>query len=231
MGESLTTFTRDDGVGTGIVLELAEAAGSIFISGPAGLEAFDGKKFIPVIPNDTESFRNLWGLLASRRSGLWFMEDRGIVHISKPNYARSRRAPNSGSPMNYSMHWMDFRPHCSAMAIDPDRSRDSNGRVWFATETDIVRIDPERVRHNRIAPGVVIQAISADGKTYRSVAGLKLPPRTTTAHFTFTATSFTIPDRVRFRIKWKTSTRAGRTLVREGKRRTPTWARGRTGFA
>src|SRR5271170_4504663 len=36
----------------------------------------------PVIPNDTESFRNIWALLASEQSDLWFAEARGFTPTS-----------------------------------------------------------------------------------------------------------------------------------------------------
>jgi hypothetical protein len=52
-------FTEKDGIKTGSVLDIREIVGAIFIAGDRGLAMFDGKQFVPVIPNDTDSFRNI----------------------------------------------------------------------------------------------------------------------------------------------------------------------------
>src|SRR3984957_12142379 len=115
--------------------------------------------------------------------GLWKIE---VSFTSlEPNSTRSRKTPNTKSHTNSLTGWMDFHPLYSAIA----------------TDTDIVWIDAKRILHNRVVPGVVIQSISANGNTYHSVSGLSLPARTTEARMTFTATSLTIPERVRFRYR------------------------------
>lgn len=197
-GEIVAAFTKADGVATGALLEVGEAAGVIFIGGAAGLETFDGRKFIPVIPNDMGSFSDVWGLLGSPRSGIWFMEAHGIAHIPLAELGQLKNNPKHR--VSYELFdGLDGLPSSLQRSGNmPSSIEDSEGRVWFATESDSVWIDPKRISHNRVAPGVIIQSIAANGKKYRPAFGLKLPPRTTAARISFTATSFTIPERVRF---------------------------------
>lgn len=50
-------------------------------------------------------------------------------------------------------------------------------------------------------PPVLIEAVIANGRTYNSSTSLRLPPRTANLQINYTATSLTIPERVRFRYK------------------------------
>ena len=200
--DKLTMYSSRDGIGVGAVLDIREAAGRIFISGEAGVEMFDGNRFVPVLPNDRESFLNNWALIASEQSGLWFAESRGIVQIPKIELEQIKGNPR---------HRVAYKTFdaLDGLSTEPQRSgyrpasmEGADGRIWFATySNDLVWIDPKRILRNPVAPGVFVQSISANGKTYNSLSTVKLAARTTAAHITFTATSLCVPERVRFRYK------------------------------
>jgi signal transduction histidine kinase len=63
----------------------------------------------------------------------------------------------------------------------------------------VVWIDPNRIVRNSVPPGVTVDSIFTNGKTYHPLSALAFPARTTSLRIAFTAASMTIPERVRFR--------------------------------
>lgn len=198
--EKITVFTSNEGVGVRSVVNIQEAAGTIFIGGDEGLDLFSGRRFVPVIPNNRKSFEKVWALLGSNESGLWFAEAQGIVHIALSEIAAIKTDPQH----RVSYDVFDFHDGLPSnpqrYVYSPPSIESPDGRVWFALESGIVWIDPKRIVHNSIAPGVFVDSVSTNGRTYSlPLSKVILPARTTSARIDFTATNMTIPERVRFR--------------------------------
>jgi signal transduction histidine kinase len=75
------------------------------------------------------------------------------------------------------------------------------GRIWFATNHGVAWMDPSSIRRNELAPPVLIQAVTADGRRYEATSSLQLPQRTTSLRIDYTANSLSVPGRVRFRYR------------------------------
>jgi signal transduction histidine kinase/ligand-binding sensor domain-containing protein len=199
--DKFSTFGVKEGVRVGICTGIQEADGAIFIGGEHALEMFDGRNFLPVVPNDREAFEEIWSLLASDRSGLWFAEKRGLVHIPISEI----RQLKSDTRRKVSYEIFDLQDGLSSAlqrsAYRPSSFESPDGRIWFATETGVVWIDPNQMVHNAVAPGVAVDSITVNGKAYNFFSPLTLPARTTSLRIAFTAASMTIPERVRFRFK------------------------------
>jgi signal transduction histidine kinase len=83
----------------------------------------------------------------------------------------------------------------------PSAVQTTDGRIWFATATGVAWINPKRIVRNTIPPPVLIESVIANGRKYDNTTFLRLPPRTANLQIAYTATSLTIPERVRFRYK------------------------------
>ena len=83
----------------------------------------------------------------------------------------------------------------------PSAVQTTDGRIWFATTTGLAWINPRRIVRNTVPPPVLIESVIANGKKYDISTSLRLPPRTANLQIAYTATSLTIPERVRFRYK------------------------------
>ena len=57
-------------------------------------------------------------------------------------------------------------------------ARSVDGRLWFANQSAVQVIDPDRLPHNTLRPPVQIEGIEADRKEFPPAAGLRLPPLT-----------------------------------------------------
>jgi signal transduction histidine kinase/ligand-binding sensor domain-containing protein len=78
-------------------------------------------------------------------------------------------------------------------------ARTSNGQLWFANDSVLQMIDPGRLTINSLAPLVHVEEVIADRKRYLPGPSLRLPPYTRNLEIDYTAPSFAIPQRVRFR--------------------------------
>jgi signal transduction histidine kinase len=83
----------------------------------------------------------------------------------------------------------------------PSAVQTTDGRIWFATTTGVAWINPKRILRNAVPPPVFIESVIANGRKYDTSTLLKLPPRVANLQIGYTATSLTIPERVRFRYK------------------------------
>jgi signal transduction histidine kinase/ligand-binding sensor domain-containing protein len=76
----------------------------------------------------------------------------------------------------------------------------SDGKMWFQGFSGGPSvIDPQHLPSNRITPAVHIERITANGKTYDALNGLRLPPRIRDLKIDYTALSFVAPEKVQFR--------------------------------
>ena len=199
--DKFTTFGAKEGVRLGVCAGIQEVDGTVFFGGEHALEMYDGGNFLPVVPNDREAFENIWSLLGSDRSGLWFAETRGIVHVPASEIREVKNDPKH----RVSYELFDFHDglpsELQRSGYRPSSFEGTDGKIWFAAEGGVVWIDPARIRHNSIAPGVAVDSITANGKAYNFFSPLTLPAKTTSLSIAFTAASMTAPERVRFRFK------------------------------
>jgi signal transduction histidine kinase len=83
----------------------------------------------------------------------------------------------------------------------PEVSKSADGRLWFASSDKVQMIDPSRTYTNPIPPPVFVEEVIADRKNYLPGVGLRLPPLTRDLEIDYTALSFVVPQKVRFRYK------------------------------
>jgi signal transduction histidine kinase/ligand-binding sensor domain-containing protein len=168
--------------------------------GGAKLVYFDGKNFHELVPFDADAFK-VWGIQETPDGSLWLAENRGVVHISSPEVIKFLD--------NYS-HRVQYDLYDSLGGLPGSfhdvaaRSREvegSDGRLWFAATKGVAWLDPTSISKNKLPPPVSIRSVDADGKHYAPEAELVLPPRPVNLKIAYTALSFSIPSRVRFRYK------------------------------
>jgi signal transduction histidine kinase/ligand-binding sensor domain-containing protein len=80
-------------------------------------------------------------------------------------------------------------------------ARTPDGRLWFANGVLLQMIDPDHLSWNALPPPVHVEGVIADRKNYSPRHDLTLPPLTRDLEIDYTALSFAIPQKVRFRYK------------------------------
>ncbi|MBV9299879.1 MAG: hypothetical protein JO066_12985 [Verrucomicrobia bacterium] len=80
-------------------------------------------------------------------------------------------------------------------------TRTPDGRLWFVNSVAVQMIDPAHMASNGLAPPVRIEQLIADRKSYSTLNHVRLPSLTRDLEIDYTALSFVIPQKVRFRYK------------------------------
>lgn len=200
-GDRVRIFSGKDGVQIGAVTSIQGIGTKIWIGGEFGLEFFDGSRFQRVIPSDGSAFGGISGMVIDSENGLWFSENRGIIHIPQTQL----RQLGSSSKVDFeSFGLLDgLTADLRGPLASPSAVQTTDGRIWFATTKGVAWINPKprRIVTNTVPPPVLIQSVIADGRKYNNPTFLRLPPRTANLQIAYTATSLTVPERVRFRYK------------------------------
>jgi signal transduction histidine kinase len=93
---------------------------------------------------------------------------------------------------------------CSG-GLQPAGCRTADGRLWFPTTQGLVGVNPDDVKVNRLPPPVVFEELRVDGQlvkpTGRIDAPPQIPPGRQRFEFRYTGLSFTVPEKVRFRVQ------------------------------
>jgi signal transduction histidine kinase/ligand-binding sensor domain-containing protein len=83
----------------------------------------------------------------------------------------------------------------------PSVSKSPDGRLWFVNGAVLQMIDPDGLRKDPRPPPVYVEQVTADHTEY-GVAGLvRLPARSRDIEISYTAPSFSAPQKIRFRYK------------------------------
>ena len=141
----------------------------------------------------------VYSLIADKNATLWLYADCGLIAIPRAELEAWWQSPETivksrlldvfdgAQPMS-----TPFRPNAS---LSPD------GQLWFANQNVVQMIDPAHLDSNAILPPVHVEEIIADHKRYAPRDGLRLPALTGDLEIAYTALSFVVPQKVRFRYK------------------------------
>jgi signal transduction histidine kinase/ligand-binding sensor domain-containing protein len=199
--EQIRCYFASDGLNVGRIRVIRGAGPHYWLGGELGLALFQNGRFRTINAAGNEPFGTVSGLIATKDGSLWLNEMRGVVWIApsevrlllaNPNHAvRYQRFDYlDGLPGAVQMNWT-----CST-AIEA-----TDGRLWFATDNGLARIDPAHITRNRIPPPVSIRWLRSGDQRFTPAEKAVFPIDTQDLEIAYTAASLSIPERVRFRYK------------------------------
>ena len=128
-GDRVRIFSGKDGVQIGAVTSIQGKGTKIWIGGEFGLEFFDGRRFQTVNPSDGSAFGGVSGIVADPEDGLWFSENRGIIHIRQAQLQQS----GSGKVEFERFSSLDgLTADLRGALASPSAVQTTDGRIWFA---------------------------------------------------------------------------------------------------
>src|SRR5579871_1655816 len=146
----------------------------------------------------------LVSLMLEDASGtLWASTAKGIVRLEREKIeAVAEGRASSLDPVTIDRTDGLLNPEVSGGGFDPTGLRDRDGRLWFSTIDGIAVIDPSQLRLNAREPGVIVESATVSGQPAPAVDGLlRVPAGDAPLEVRYTAFSFLVPRKVRFRYR------------------------------
>ena len=196
-GGTWRVYTEKDGVSIGSVQVIAKVNGEIWAGGDQGLGRIRAGRFEP-LPG-LNGLGSVTGLLQSAGGDLWLGTSIGGVHIARRELERLMRDP-AGTPGYEVFDSLDGMPGIApAIRPLPTVLQSDDGRIWFEANTSFAWIDPTEHVKNTITPSVIVRSVTDDGRQREAASSLILLPNVRNVAIEYTATSLSIPSRVRFK--------------------------------
>jgi signal transduction histidine kinase len=206
-GGRVQRYASDRGLTVGPILAIASRSQDVLIGGEGGLAWGRGDRFHTVRTTPALDLGAVGGIVATSH-GVWLSTAIGIVHVPQAELDRLALAP--ATPVRYALFDLVsdlpqplLSEYHSTVAVEG-----GDGVLYFLTTGGIATVDPRLVERNAVPPPVVIRAMTADDRAWRTAGVVRLPALTRTIRIDYAALSLTIPERVRFRYRlegWETS--------------------------
>jgi signal transduction histidine kinase/ligand-binding sensor domain-containing protein len=138
-------------------------------------------------------------MIKDNYGSFWLFAKCGLLKISAADWANWLKFPESKMSVKTFDTLDGAQP--AYTAGQPLVSKAIDGRLWFSSGDLVQMIDPSRTYTNVIPPPVYVEEVIADRKNYLPGVGLRLPALTRDLEIDYTALSFSVPQKVRFRYK------------------------------
>lgn len=142
----------------------------------------------------------LYAALADDGGDLWLYAGCGLLRVPASDAAAWGERPET----RVSVRTYDALDGALPSAGDvrqPRAAKSPDGRLWFVSNRAVQMIDPARASGNSVPPPVHIEGLVADRKSHPAIGGPQLPPLRGELRIDYTALSFTVPRKVRFRYR------------------------------
>jgi PAS domain S-box-containing protein len=176
-----------------------DSTGTIWLAGYGGglLRLRDGQlKVITIkdgLPNNM-----LLGIREDGNGHLWLSSNQNIYRLSLDEL--NNLADGKTTSISYvSFGLAEGMRSSECNGGSPSLWRATDGRVWFPTQRGVVAIDPNA--GDRVPPPVVLEEARANAVTLGRDGVTAVRPGNNTLDFSFTALSFSAPEKVRFKYR------------------------------
>ncbi|GIL39713.1 sensor histidine kinase [Roseiterribacter gracilis] len=201
-GTTAKLFTAADGLHVGNVGAFAVRGDRVWIGGEHGLALFDGSKIVALQSETPGLFRQITGIVERAGGDLWIGGGAGIVRIARSEIDMALRDPRYRLKATLFDHRDGLPGTIQQRRPMPSVAETADGKIWFAASNGLAWIEPARIERNELPPPVLIWSVTdANGTALTPAPSLDLPAGTSQIRIAYTANSFTVPERVRFRTK------------------------------
>ncbi len=140
-----------------------------------------------------------YSLVLDQQGALWAYAQCGLFSISESELQRWWQRPDARLQVRVLDNLDGVEP--GSATFRPRSALAADGTVWFANGTVLQQVDPLDLNTNPLRPSVFVESVTADRKQYSLKSSLNLPALARDIQIDYTALSFPIPERVRFRYR------------------------------
>jgi signal transduction histidine kinase/ligand-binding sensor domain-containing protein len=183
----------------GSVMTIYQDGDRIWAGGTNGVAIFTGDGFRPLLPVEGAEPRGVSGIVSSQDRDLWLNGARGVIRVPAAEVERALVTPT----YRFQAETFDFRDGVSGGAAQlrptPSAIADSTGRLWFATDSNLVSVDPSDFGRQQAAPQITIESLRTDGKERRPRGADRIVVQSRNLEIDYVGISLASPQRVTYR--------------------------------
>ena len=177
---------------------IVNSDGSVLGATPLGVVGWkEGKQQTLTVQNGLPC-NTVYALIEDSHRVFWLYTECGLVEITDTELQRWWAQPDVTLQLKILDVFDGVQP---GRAPFEGAARSPDGRLWFANGYALQMIDPGHLSGNALPPPVHVEEVIADRKSYSPGKDLRLPPLTRDLEIDYTALSFVVPQKVRFRYK------------------------------
>jgi signal transduction histidine kinase len=178
----------------------ATSKGDVFVAGAFGLSRFRAGRFETLWPDRRPRNRRISGMVQTSDGDTWVAFPTTLERFRSQNLDRAF-ADGILPPPTVSLGFGDGLTSRTHSHSQRSIVRGGDGRLWIATETGTVWMDPTRIVRDELPPGVAIRSVTADRRVHRDLTTLRLPAATSNVEIDYAVLSFADPRRAQVRYK------------------------------
>jgi signal transduction histidine kinase/ligand-binding sensor domain-containing protein len=141
----------------------------------------------------------VYAVVKDEAGALWIYARCGLLSIAASELTRWHRNPSVQVEVAALDIYDGAQPGLTP--LQPQATRSLDGGLWFVNDNLVQTFDPRKWLRNTLAPNVVVERLVAKDVNYPIQRGLKLPALLRNLEIDYTALSFVVPQKVRFRYK------------------------------
>ena len=197
---SVRVFTLGDGK-FGSVMTIYHDRDRVWAGGTNGIAVFMGDGFRVLQVMEGLEVRGISGVVSSANRDLWLNGARGVLRVPSAEIEMALAVP----AYRFHAETFDYRDGVSGGAAQlrptPTAVADSTGRLWFATDSNLVSIDPRAIANQEPPPQIAVESLRTDGKEERPLGTDRVLVRSRNLEIDYVGISLAAPHRVMYRYK------------------------------
>jgi signal transduction histidine kinase/ligand-binding sensor domain-containing protein len=196
-GDTARTYPVDAAPGIGNVQAILAGQHAVFAAGAHGLAALHGDHFQSLLTADEDAVQGVSGLVEDHHGDVWINGARGVFRVQQQEL--SKALASSGYRMQSQRFSGDGLAGFPYQTYElPSAVISTNGRIWIATSSTAVYIDPDSVHRDTVPPITSIQGL-LDNDHRRDEAQPQIDPGKHTLRIRYFGAHLSAPERVSYR--------------------------------
>jgi signal transduction histidine kinase/ligand-binding sensor domain-containing protein len=202
-GISSKAYTQADGLNVGIITSLFEHDDHIWIGGTEGIAYLQDGRVKKVLMNNTAASKSSTsGIVELANGDIWLNSVAGVVEIQRVEAAAALRDSAYQAKARVFTYLDGINGSTSNIVFGADSLQTTNdGTLYVNTYGEILRINPDQIAKNTIAPEVRISSVTVDDHLFAPANTAVLTKGSQNLQIDYSASSLSIPERVQFRYK------------------------------
>ncbi|CAN7267813.1 triple tyrosine motif-containing protein [Pseudoduganella sp. LjRoot289] len=170
----------------------------IVAGGEKGLAVLLNGSFRKLNAPHPEVLNGVSGMAVTAEGDRWFNGGKGLVRVRADDWRAAMARPDLPLRLELIDALEGYPGQAAVSSRLASILASADGKLWIMTTEGPVTLDPNQLRRNAVPPQTNIRHVSAGGKDYPPLPGLRLPPATQSLSVAFTAAALGKPERVAF---------------------------------